>query len=474
MKQISMFLLIVLLGTLKSFGQKHDLQIGDQIPEAVWHTSLKIAGQNTQDNWITLNDYRGKLIVLDFWSTWCSSCIRNMPYLHALENEFQNDFVVVPVTKEDAGKIGRFLSTNVTLKPLNIFSVVEDSILYATFPSSTLPHLALIDQEGILRAITNGEYIDRKVLNGLINNKSDIYIPNKKKGLQTALMSISPVYNDAIVNEPLYYSTVTGFLDGASQTMNREVDSVKGSIRYSVINTYINNLYTVSVPSSKGGLPLYPKRSIYELNNPDQIGFTLDNYWNIDNRRATLFCYEMIYPLSLSESEMKAKMKLDLDFFFGMNGRIEEREIECLVLRNIGHSQGYLAKGGEQTRVYEGKISNRDVDKIKHVGALSNGVDTYIRNLNFSDVEGMIDRICDKPVPVILNETGHDGLFDVDFPSPGSTLEEINNKLKEQGLELVPAKRKMDMFVLTENGFDAKGEELVFSEYGYVYPSTLK
>ena len=52
-----------------------------------------------------LSDFRGKVVVLNFWGSWCGPCISKIPMLNQLAEELENDVVVLGVasdTPEDA------------------------------------------------------------------------------------------------------------------------------------------------------------------------------------------------------------------------------------------------------------------------------------------------------------------------------------------------------------------------------------
>src|SRR5690606_538187 len=52
------------------------LQIGDTIPEYLWQLPLQVVNHPKGQETITLNKHRGKLIILDFWATWCVLCLK--------------------------------------------------------------------------------------------------------------------------------------------------------------------------------------------------------------------------------------------------------------------------------------------------------------------------------------------------------------------------------------------------------------
>jgi len=100
----------------------------------------------------TLQAYRGKVVLLNLWATWCPPCIREMPDLNALQKEFVGqDFVVVPVAsgrqgREDAAEFLR-------ARKLNALKTYYDphSSYLSVFGLESLPTTFLIDRTGKMR-----------------------------------------------------------------------------------------------------------------------------------------------------------------------------------------------------------------------------------------------------------------------------------------------------------------------------------
>ena len=67
----------------------------------------------------TLKEQRGKVVVLNFWATWCPPCRKEMPDLDALYRQFKDQGVVIlAISDEDAGKVKPFIAQQKVTYPI--------------------------------------------------------------------------------------------------------------------------------------------------------------------------------------------------------------------------------------------------------------------------------------------------------------------------------------------------------------------
>ena len=99
---------------------------------------------------MTLAEFRGRAILVNFWATWCAPCLKELPSLDALEAELGGaDFAVVAVASDPKGPdaAAAFLE-KLNLKRLKLYADPKLALAIATGGSAVLPVSILYDAEG--------------------------------------------------------------------------------------------------------------------------------------------------------------------------------------------------------------------------------------------------------------------------------------------------------------------------------------
>ncbi|MCP4571939.1 MAG: TlpA family protein disulfide reductase [bacterium] len=104
---------------------------------------------------VRLSSLRGKIVVLDFWDTWCPPCRQAMPHLQQLSNEFPDDVVVVGVAMGRNGKpaVETFVKQYGLTFPVVLMDEKFDAVrAFAPYGGvNSLPTTFIIDTEGVVK-----------------------------------------------------------------------------------------------------------------------------------------------------------------------------------------------------------------------------------------------------------------------------------------------------------------------------------
>ena len=115
-----------------------------------------------------LSDYRGKVVVLNFWATWCPPCRYEMPSMQrGAEKTQAEDIVFLGVNVgEDADTVFTFLADYPVEFPLLLD---QDAKVIEQYPVTGLPTTYIIDPHGRIthRAVGGREWDDDELLNSL-------------------------------------------------------------------------------------------------------------------------------------------------------------------------------------------------------------------------------------------------------------------------------------------------------------------
>lgn len=117
-------------------------------PELVNQRAPEFAVQDS-DRRVALQDLRGKVVVLNFWATWCPPCIEEMPSLVAMQRMLRGQVVVFAVSVDEDEQIYRKFLREYNIELLTVRDPAQRSNqLYGT---TVFPETYIIDPSGVMR-----------------------------------------------------------------------------------------------------------------------------------------------------------------------------------------------------------------------------------------------------------------------------------------------------------------------------------
>ncbi|HWV71165.1 MAG TPA: TlpA disulfide reductase family protein [Pseudosphingobacterium sp.] len=454
----------VATGVALSTDSIKPLQIGDNIPSTLWNVPLQMikAGQEGTTT-ATLNDYRGKLIILDFWATWCKSCLLTMPKMHNLQKRFSQDVSLIPSTYEPPDKIIPFLKipadSSLAAVKKNFHGIVNGSMLNKFFPHRSLPYLVVINKQGIVAALTEPLSVDENTLSEFLTDSTKTLYPKKEK-LEKPLLGNQMIES----TKPLYYSMFTGFLEKYMFPTGTEVDSSAGTKWHYYINKPILQLYALAY---KSALPRTPNKRILLVENPQKFEYSYQRS-NSFSTRTQSYSYEAVLPLSMDEEAIKMKMVDDLNYHLGLHAKTIKVKMDCLVLKSY-EPKTETKSVGAFTLVVKGKKRKPIDDKVHDEPNHS----TYFKNAPVRILGGLIEAIYPQInegyiLPTVINELPKKGNVNLYFSQAIHSINDLIAVLKSQGVEACLENREMEFFILSEQPIGDKLPELKLTPIGYV------
>ena len=415
------------------------LEIGDLVPDIAINNIINYSRSS-----VKISDYKGKLLILDFWATWCGPCIAAFPKLDSLQKEFQNELMILPVTTEARNKVQDFLRKMNNIKKLLPATATDDSMLNAMFKHKFLPHYVWIDGNHKVIAITESKDLTRSNISRAIKGESLMFKPKNDNykvarfpGANVTFLhgAFFHTQNDMEFRQLpdsnfVMYTSLSKYTEGAVTGGNFSPNTI--SIRNSTILT----LYRWSLlESGVGAINLsrivvdIPDSSLYEK----IVGIEATGMEATEWLRNYGFSYEIKVPVGMKKAMYKIMVD-DLNRYFGavynIEGVIEERETKYLALVRNKPEDNLASKGGKPV-----------VKKDKFSLVMKNvPLTTLLAELT----------IPLQSRPPLFDETGYEGRVDIELNCSLSDLAGLQRELAKYGLRLEEKVKLMKIGVIKQ------------------------
>ncbi len=137
--------LILIIFVFLPFSVSAAISVGDTVPS---FKARSIDGSNN----VSMDEYRGKVVLIDFWASWCPPCLKSFPKYDDLRREIgTSDFEIVAINvDENTDDAKKFLSKH----PVS-FPIVKDpkGVLPGVFGVKAMPTSYLIDKNGVVKYV---------------------------------------------------------------------------------------------------------------------------------------------------------------------------------------------------------------------------------------------------------------------------------------------------------------------------------
>lgn len=145
------------------------------------------------------NAFRGNIVIVDFWATWCGPCIAGLDRIAKFEKEFAGQPVrFLTVALDEMPRVKQYFAE----KGLALPTFVEgtDRKTSVAFGIQTIPGAAIIDRQGRLMAVTSGENVTAEVIRKLLNDEK-VDVPPYERPCNTTWDQEEVLWQDGVQPE---------------------------------------------------------------------------------------------------------------------------------------------------------------------------------------------------------------------------------------------------------------------------------
>ncbi|TDE13214.1 MULTISPECIES: TlpA family protein disulfide reductase [Dyadobacter] len=406
------------------------LQIGDTVPDVVIKNILHYKTPTAR-----LSDFKGKLLIVDFWATWCAPCVYMIPRMDSLQKQFEGRVQFLAVTSENEKAVANFRTKYLKRHPKRIEhpEVAGDSVLRRLFYHNALPHYVWIDQTGVVGAVTEMAQITSENISAFLA-KNSTELKEKKDEKRIAYDGTRPFLVDGNGGDGsslLYHSLLSRYTPGLKRGFSYRPDEKLGR-RITVTNC--SRLWLYKIAYAKPGQWFDEANVVIESADSNSLTTELhgQNYidWLKDDNG---FCYELIVPAAIQD-KTNALMQQDLiNLFPQYKAKVENRMKRGLALIRLENTPNLLpaSQGGKREM------------KIDRFG-------WEIKNATLTSVLERFNKTQSFSLP-LMDQTGIKTPVDLSISVDMSDLAATNTELSRYGLKLIEKQFELPVLVIADN-----------------------
>ena len=148
--------LTLLILRVQSPGPKNPQPEANQFKPQEGYLAPRFSLRNLKGNLEGLDDHSGKVIVVNFWATWCVPCVKEMPSFENLYRRYRSQgltLLAVSLDKGDSTKVQEFADKYKLSFPILLDT---EGVAEKLYPSFSIPFTYVIDKQGRVVARVDG------------------------------------------------------------------------------------------------------------------------------------------------------------------------------------------------------------------------------------------------------------------------------------------------------------------------------
>jgi thiol-disulfide isomerase/thioredoxin len=416
------FALSALLCSIVKAQVVKPLMVGDTVPNIILNNI-----HNYKNTTAKISDFRGKLVILDFWATWCGSCIAAFPKMHEFQKKFPDQLQVILInaasTRDNEQKVNALFKRKKELTGFDVKLpyVLNETKLASLFPYRYVPHYIWIDKDGTVIAITASEEATENNIQALLDGKKpalhmkeDMFDFDTQKPL---FVNGNGGNSDAF----LYRSIISKYKEGLGTVAGSQM-LTENRQRLFMINYPVFSLLQSAFPEE---LSLPGNRILYEGLKAASLKRSSANR-DLD----LYYCYELIMPKT-SQSQRVQYIRSDIERFFQITVVRRRITTKCLVF------------------TYDNKIKRSVIvakDDKAEVQLDKKLLEKYIHNAPASSIVNYLNPFFDIP---LVDETFCDQKVDItfdDLDKRSAIIKSLNNA----GFIVSEGEREIEVAVIVD------------------------